>query len=98
MFVLMEFAHRCDSAGVRCLLNWRPRDSNQEADRVTKNDFSDFCPGLRVSVSWDEIRFSVLPSLLRFANFQSTLDDIRASSSGEGATLPGIRFEKSQWG
>ncbi|CAE7206607.1 unnamed protein product [Symbiodinium sp. CCMP2592] len=77
MFVLMEYAHRCDLAGVRCLLNWRPRDANQEADRITKNDFSDFCPGLRVTVSWSELNFSVLPSLLRFANFQSTLDDAR---------------------
>ncbi|CAE7269737.1 unnamed protein product, partial [Symbiodinium sp. CCMP2592] len=75
MFVLMEYAHRCDLAGVRCLLNWRPRDANQEADRITKNDFSDFCPDLRVTVSWSELNFSVLPSLLRFANFQSTLED-----------------------
>ncbi|CAE6925361.1 unnamed protein product [Symbiodinium sp. CCMP2592] len=98
MFVLMEYAHRCDLAGVRCLLNWRPRDANQEADRITKNDFSDFCPGLRVTVSWSELNFSVLPSLLRFANFQSTLDDARASASGEGQAPSRIRFEKSQWG
>ncbi|CAE7417322.1 unnamed protein product [Symbiodinium sp. CCMP2592] len=98
MFVLMEYAHRCDSAGVRCLLNWRPRDANQEADRITKNDFSDFCANLRVAVSWSELNFSVLPSLLRFANFQSTLEDVRASASGEGQVTSRIRFEKSQWG
>ncbi|CAE7725645.1 RE2 [Symbiodinium sp. CCMP2592] len=95
MFVLMEYAHRCDLAGVRCLLNWRPRDANQEADRITKNDFSDFCPDLRVAVSWSELNFSVLPSLLRFANFQSTLEDARASASGEGQSPSRIRFEKS---
>ena len=98
MFVLMEFSLRCDSSGVRCLLNWRPRDANQEADRITKNDFSDFSADLRVAVSWDELQFSVLPSLLRFANFQSTLDDLRADTTEEATAVPRIRFEKSQWG
>ena len=59
MFVLMEFSHRCDKSGVRCLLKWRPRDANQEADKITKNDFSDFW--IKVAVSWDELSLSVLP-------------------------------------
>ena len=98
MFVLMEFSYRCDTSGIRCLLNWRPRDANQEADRITKNDFSDFSADLRVAVSWDELRFSVLPSLLRYANFQSTLNDRRADTAGEATAPPRIRFEKSRWG
>ena len=98
MFVLMEFSLRCDSSGIRCLLNWRPREANQEADRITKNDFSDFSADHRVAVSWDELQFSVLPSLLRFSNFQSTLDDLRADTAEEATAVPRIRFEKSQWG
>ena len=98
MFVLMEFSLRCDTSGIRCLLNWRPRDANQEADRITKNVFSEFCADLRVAVSWDELCFSVFPSLLRFANFQSTLDELRAGSAGEASAPSRIRFEKSQWG
>ena len=98
MFVLMEFSHRCDLSGVRCLLNWRPREANREADKITKNDFSDFCVDHRVPVSWDELSLSVLPSMLRFANFQSTIEDIRASTAEEPATSTRVRFEKSQWG
>ena len=98
MFVLLELSYRCDTSGIRCLLNWRCRDANQEADRITKNDFSEFSADLRVAVSWDELRFSVLPSLLRFANFQSTLAVLRADSAGEASALSRIRFEKSQWG
>ena len=67
-------------------------------DRITKNVFSEFCADLRVAVSWDELCFSVFPSLLRFANFQSTLDDLRADTAEEATAVPRIRFEKSQWG
>ena len=73
MFVLMEFAHRCDTSGVRCLLNWRPRDANQEADRIAKNDFSDFCMDHKVAVSWDELVLSVLPSMLRLQTCRAPL-------------------------
>ncbi|CAE7483959.1 unnamed protein product, partial [Symbiodinium sp. CCMP2456] len=98
MFVLMEFSQQCDSAGVRCHLNWRPRDANQEADRITKNNFSDFSLEHRVDVSWSELGLSVLPSLLRFANFQSTLEDFKSASADVAATSSRIHFVKSQWG
>ncbi|CAE7798012.1 unnamed protein product [Symbiodinium sp. CCMP2592] len=42
MFVVMEFVTFCDALGFRCNLSWRPRDSNQEADRITKHVFEDF--------------------------------------------------------
>ena len=100
MFVVMEFVTFCDSLGFRCNLNWRPRDSNQEADRITKHIFKDFDESLRLSFSWSEMTLSVLPSLLRFASFQSELDVIKASLlDGEDASsAPRVRFEKSQWG
>ena len=100
MFVVMEFVTFCDSLGFRCNLSWRPRDSNQEADRITKHIFKDFDESLRLSFSWSEMTLSVLPSLLRFASFQSELDVIKASLlDGEDASsAPRVRFEKSQWG
>ena len=99
MFVVMEFVTFCDGLGFRCNLSWRPRDSNQEADRITKHIFTDFDTTLRIPFSWSEMDLSVLPSLLRFASFQSELDDLKASLLEKDASpVARVRFEKSQWG
>ncbi|CAE6952447.1 unnamed protein product [Symbiodinium sp. CCMP2456] len=98
MFVVMEFVTFCDGLGFRCNLSWRPRDSNQEADRITKHNFSDFDGSLRIPFSWSDMTMSVLSPLLRFANFQSEIDDIRTSTLEDVGSTPRIRFEKSQWG
>ncbi|CAE7820030.1 unnamed protein product [Symbiodinium sp. CCMP2592] len=99
MFVVMEFVTFCDALGFRCNLSWRPRDSNQEADRITKHVFEGFDENLRLPFSWSEMTLSVLPSLLRFASFQSELDTIKASiadddklsSSNKGMAQEGVR-------
>ncbi|CAE7397296.1 unnamed protein product [Symbiodinium sp. CCMP2456] len=98
MFVVMEFVTFCDGLGFRCNLSWRPRDSNQKADRITKHNFSDFDESLRIPFSWSDMTMSVLSPLLRFANFQSEIDDIRISTLEDVGSTPRIRFEKSQWG
>ena len=40
--VLMEYLHQADKRGLRCVLDWRPRSVNEEADRLTNSDFRDF--------------------------------------------------------
>ena len=97
MFVLMQFVDLCDHMGVRCNLNWRPRDANVEADRITKHLLDDFSADLRVTVSWSEIDLSVLNPLLDFCNFRKELDSVKFSAPLE-AISAGMKFEKSTWG
>ena len=95
MFILMQYV--CDRMGVRCLLNWRPRDVNMEADRITKFILDDFSSDLRVTVSWSELDLSVLNPLLDFCSFRQDLSDIRMNAP-LAPTAGGVRFEKSVWG
>ena len=97
MFVLMQFVDHCDSLGIRCHLSWRPRDTNEEADRITKFDVSDFCKERQLPVQWSEIDLSVTQPLLAFSGFRSTLQELR-SDSGEQPSSAKVRFEKSHWG
>ena len=97
MFILMQYVDLCDRMGVRCLLNWRPRDVNMEADRITKFILDDFSSDLRVTVSWSELDLSVLNPLLDFCSFRQDLSDIRTNAP-VAPTAGGVRFEKSVWG
>ena len=97
MFILMQYVDLCDRMGVCCLLNWRPRDADVEADRITKFVLDDFSAGLRVAVSWSELDLSVLSPLLDFCNFRKDLDSVKASLPSETVSA-GMRFEKSAWG
>ena len=40
MIVLMEYLGTCEEMGLRCHLDWRPRDTNTEADDLTKSFWS----------------------------------------------------------
>ena len=97
MFVAMQFVEHCDSLGVRCNLSWRPSDANEEADRITEYDVSDFCKDRQLHVRWSEIDLSVVRPLLAFSGFRSTLQELR-SDSGEQPSSAKVRFEKSHWG
>ena len=97
MFILMQYVDLCDRMGVRCLLNWQPRDANVEADRITKFVLDDFSTGLRVAVSWSELDLSVLNPLLDLCSFRKDLDSVKASLPSETVSA-GVRFEKSAWG
>ncbi len=50
MVVLMEYLSQCEAMNIRCKLNWRPRETNVEADDLTNERFSRFDLKLRVSV------------------------------------------------
>ncbi|CAE7284745.1 unnamed protein product [Symbiodinium sp. CCMP2592] len=91
----MEFVTFCNGLGFRCDLSWRPRDSNQEAGRITEHVFSDVDADLRLPVSWSEMTLSVLPSLLRLASFQSELDAIKTlAPAGAPMSSADLGFEQ----
>jgi hypothetical protein len=51
MLVLMDYLAYRESIGVRCHLDWRPRDVNIEADQLTNEIFNSFSPENRVHLS-----------------------------------------------
>ena len=53
MVVLMEYLSQCESMNIRCKLNWRPRDTDVEADDLTNERFNRFDLKFRVPIKWD---------------------------------------------
>jgi len=61
----MELAEQMSKHGTRLTVSWAPRDVNQEADDLSNGLFSGFSPDLRVPMIMEEMKWEVLPSLLR---------------------------------
>ena len=66
MVVLMEYLSQCEAMNIRCKLNWRPRDTNVEADDLTNERFSRFDAKLRVPVKWSDLKFPILEKMVGF--------------------------------
>ena len=66
MFILMQYVDFCDLLGIRCHLSWRPRDTNVEADQITKFSVDGFDASLRLPVSWSELDLPGNPKHLLF--------------------------------
>ena len=80
---------------MRCQLDWRPRESNIEADDLTNQVFDKFDLERRVEVSWSSLKFPMINLLMKFTeSFSKRKFDTAASS----ATGPSTKFSKSKWG
>ena len=97
MFILMESVDFCNFLGIRCHLSWRPRDTDVEADQITKFSVDGFDSNLRLPISWSELDSSVLLPLLKYGSFKCDLGHVRMDGSAQ-AISTGVRFEKSVWG
>ncbi len=64
--VIMELAAQLESRGARLDLNWIPRESNSEADRLSNGDSSGFNPDNRVHLDVGQIQWKVLNKLSVF--------------------------------
>ena len=94
MFILMQYVDFCDTLCIRCHLSWRPRDTNVEADQITKFLVDGFDLNLRLPVSWSELDLSVLLPLLKYGNFRYDLDQVRRDgSAGAISTGPDSRSQ-----
>jgi len=95
MILLMDYLGYCEEIGVRCELDWRPRDANVEADQLTNNDFSAFSMERRIKIEWEELNFPMVDLLMKYSESFSkrkheVLDDV--------ASRRGPKFTKSTWG
>ena len=95
MILLMDYLSFCEASGIHCKLDWRPRDSNIEADQLTNEIFSAFDLNKRVEVDWNAIELPMVSLLMKFSEsfskrkvqVQHTKDDVI-----------GAKFQKSVWG
>eukprot|EP00435_Cladocopium_sp_Y103_P044193 s658_g12.t1 len=95
MIVLMDYLGFCEEQGLHCQLDWRPRDTNIEADQLTNGIFDSFDLSRRLNVTWEQLDFPMISYLMKFAESFSkrkTLDT--PPSGGEGRE----KFIKSSWG
>ena len=78
-------------------LRWRPRDENKEADQLTNEDFTGFDPGLRIAVSWSDLRFEVLEYMVKTREgFEQARQQARAAAKQAPKVRP-KKFDKSPW-
>ena len=60
--ILMQLAETLQKKGQRLSLAWLPRDDNELADAISKQDFEAFDPALRIEVDLDE--FAMMQQLI----------------------------------
>ena len=87
----MELAAQLEARGAELFLDWIPRGSNREADRLADGDWSGFDESLRVHAELGEVRWLVLSELLdagrRF--FQAAKKERRGQKRASQAAGPG---------
>ena len=93
MIVLMEYLSQCESMNIRCQRNWRPRDTNVEADDLTNEKFERFNLNNRIDCQWQDFRFPILEKLV---GFTQSFVKIRAEHQLERPSKE-AKFEKSKW-
>jgi hypothetical protein len=62
--VLMELSEELATKQAWLSLEWTPRELNTEADDLTNERFHKFDLSRRINVSWEQLEFIALPSLL----------------------------------
>ena len=95
MIILMDYLAFSEEVGIRCDLDWRPRDVNVEADDLTNQIFNKFEMNKRIQVSWEDLRFPMIDLLMAFTESFSKrkFEAATAKDTGENA-----KFQKSEWG
>ena len=95
MVVLMDYLGYCEEMGLRCHLDWRPRDVNVEADDLTNLKFDSFNLAKRIKVRWESLEFPMIELLMRFSE---TFAKRKAQQASLESTDCFQKFEKSTWG
>ncbi len=94
--ILVELAWQLQKRGWLLRLEWRPRQLNQAADRLSNGDTTGFDPAKRVEVTAEMLRGEILPLLLAAGeNWGAQLEALRqAKREREGAAAGGPSRKK----
>ena len=93
MIILMAYLGTCEEVGLRCHLDWRPRDTNTEADDLTNGRFEAFDASKRMKFEWSDLRLPYIQSLMSFSETSS-----KRKTSEQEQHVPVEKFQKSNWG
>ena len=92
LLVMMEYFHQCDCRRIRCVLDWRPRGTNEEADDLTNGRYDKFNMSLRVPVGWEDLELPMIRTMSPcLAEFR------QRKSSVVGAASDLAKFQKTEW-
>ena len=92
LFILMEYFGTCEEIGLSSHLDWRPRETNTEADDLTNGRFEAFQDSRRIQVSWSDLDLPYIQSLMKHSESFSKRrpsQPLRHLSDG--------KFQKSKW-
>ena len=95
MIVLMDFLNFCEERRIRCQLDWRPRDTNVEADDLTNGVFGSFSLERRLEVSWSDLEFPMIELLM---SASESFSKRKFDKMDVGARTTGAKFSKTAWG
>ena len=95
MIILIDYLAFCETEGIGCRLDWRPRDTNVEADELTNGIFKSFDLSLRIKVRREDLHFPMIDFLMRFSESFSKRK-IQQMDLGAGEKKP--KFTKTTWG
>ena len=65
-YVQMQLGLKCFLHGLVFQLQWRPRETNEEADDLTNLKFEKFSLEHRCEVSWKQLDWTMMEGLLAF--------------------------------
>jgi hypothetical protein len=101
--VLMQLTSMLGARNLWLGLDWIPRESNEEADALTNDEFSGFDDSKRIAVSWSDLPLDVLEALLQEG--ESFLQEIAVHKENKkraatlGSTPRKLRRKlKTPWG
>ena len=94
MFILMDYLAHCETVGLRCQMDWRPRDANIEADDLTNQVYDKFSLDKRIHLTWEDLSFPMLDLLVSFSESFSKRKFETSDSKVSGEVA---RFKKSEW-
>ena len=88
----MEYFGTCEEIGLSSHLDWRPRETNTEADDLTNGRFEAFQDSRRIQVSWSDLDLPYIQSLMKHSESFS-----KRRPSEPLQHLSDGKFQKSKW-
>ena len=95
MIILMDYLNCCEELGIRCELDWRPHETNVEADEITNENFTSFDPKRRIFLEWENIS---LPMVELLMSSSEAFAKRKHETEVEGAVIDQTKFQKTTWG
>ena len=81
----MELSAQLEARGAELDLQWIPRDSNAEADRLADGDYDGFSPANRVGGCISQMQWMVLDRLLEYGR------EVHGARKAQGEAEAGTR-------